>query len=255
MCMDSLCAGMAHYPVGEDIKFFAEFDVPGLPTAPVDGSTSAFIYFNIFFADSKPNRRMNQFVPQHMLGDPLSSSSGPPLYKPIWHNYTSWVFGAQYFFEVFNVTANATEPHAATGPTFPAQQGEVLWTEFTVDAAAVWTLSMGVVGDAARTSVLAVPAPYMGLLAETASWAEPTYDSASVNACWELYGVADRAHYPSTGSRYAMTIARGEAAAAFPWFTNWTEIEEPTCPGAPASAIREAHDDTKQTVLWDISWP
>jgi hypothetical protein len=62
--------------------------------------------------------RMNQFVPQLMLGNPLDGSSGPPDYKPLWNQRKTWVFGAQYFFEIFNATKNATQGHAATGTTY-----------------------------------------------------------------------------------------------------------------------------------------
>ena len=50
-CHGSLCGGMARYPVGPGNKFYAEFDVPGLPEK-IDGITD-FIYFNIFFGDPK----------------------------------------------------------------------------------------------------------------------------------------------------------------------------------------------------------
>ena len=66
---------------------------------------------------------MNQFVPQLMLGNPLCDSTGPPLYKPIWHEHTTWVIGSQYFFELFNHTANKTEGHAATGELFDVKAG------------------------------------------------------------------------------------------------------------------------------------
>jgi len=61
---------------------------------------------------------MNQFVPQLMLGNPLDGSSGPPDYKPLWNQRKTWVFGAQYFFEIFNATKNATQGNAATGTTY-----------------------------------------------------------------------------------------------------------------------------------------
>ena len=76
--------------------------------------------------------RMNQFVPQLMLGNPLDGSKGPPDYVPEWHKHTSWCFGAQYFFELFNQTENATQAHAATGTTFNCTPGETIFTEFTL---------------------------------------------------------------------------------------------------------------------------
>jgi hypothetical protein len=85
---------------------------------------------------------MNQFVPQLMLGNPLCNSTGAPDFKPIWHEESSWVFGAQYFFELFNETANATQGHAATGETFPVKEGEIIFTRYTLSKAWVWTLEM-----------------------------------------------------------------------------------------------------------------
>merc|ERR1711879_514151 len=79
--------GMAHYPVAPNgtsrTKFYAEFDVPALPEK-LDG-ICYYIYFNIFFGDSKPYGRMNQFPSQLILGEALDSSTGPPLYKPLWN--------------------------------------------------------------------------------------------------------------------------------------------------------------------------
>jgi len=72
---------------------------------------------------------MNQFVPQLMLGNPLCNSSGPPDYKPKWHEESTWTFGAQYFFEIFNETANATQGHAATGEMFGTKEGETIFTK------------------------------------------------------------------------------------------------------------------------------
>ena len=56
----------------------------------------------------------------------------------------TWVFGSQYFFELFNQTANATQAHAATGETFPTVEGEILYTRFDLSADWIWTLTMGV---------------------------------------------------------------------------------------------------------------
>ena len=138
---------------------------------------------------------MNQFVPQLMLGSPLSGSSNWPYYLPTWSNEHSWVFGSQYFMELYNTTSNATEAKAATGQKFNTVAGEVLWTSFTRAPAPsfAWTLAMGVLGDASRTSIVVSPAPYMGLLhSETSSWGEPAYDTAHLNSCWELVRVLPR---------------------------------------------------------------
>merc|ERR1712227_1084139 len=76
-CAGNICAGMAHYAVDPGVHFYAEFDVPGMQEAPVDGSVTDYIYFNIFFGNP-PTGKMNQFVPQLMLGEALTSSTGPP---------------------------------------------------------------------------------------------------------------------------------------------------------------------------------
>ena len=43
-----------------------------------------------------------------MLGNPLCNSTGPPLYKPLWAEHKEWVFGSQYFMEIYNRTSNNT---------------------------------------------------------------------------------------------------------------------------------------------------
>lgn len=118
------------------------------------------------------------------------------------------MFGAQYFFELFNKTSNKTEGHAATGELFNAKQGEILWTNFSLNDKWEWTLGMGIKGDPSRTSTVVAPKPYMGLLppTETNSWSEDTYNQTFVNGCWEMYGVEDREHYPSTGSTYLFQV-------------------------------------------------
>ena len=42
-------------------------------------------------------------------------------------------------------------------------------------------------------------------------------------------------------------------AGAIDWKTDWSEIEVPTCPGAPGSKISETHTATQQDVTWAIS--
>jgi hypothetical protein len=62
-------------------------------------------------------------------------------------------------------------------------------------------LGMGVVGDDTRTSTVVADKPFMGLVPEsTTSWAEEEYSQCHVNTCWELYGVTDEEHFPSTGA-------------------------------------------------------
>ena len=82
-----------------------------------------FIYYNIFFNGGRPNGRMNQFVPQLMIGHPLCDSTNAPAYDPLWRLETSYVFGAQYYFQIFNETTNRTDSHAATGKLFNTTTG------------------------------------------------------------------------------------------------------------------------------------
>ena len=87
---------------------------------------------------------MNQFVPQLMLGSALSGSSGPPDFRPQFNHHRSWVFGAQYFFEIWDHATNQSVAKAATGETFPTVAGETLYTRFELGRDWAWTLTMGV---------------------------------------------------------------------------------------------------------------
>jgi hypothetical protein len=67
-------------------------------------------------------------------------------------------------------------------------------------------LGMGVVGDESRTSTVVADKPFMGLVPEsTTSWAEEEYSQCHVNTCWELYGVTDEDHFPSSGAQRSCT--------------------------------------------------
>lgn len=238
------------------MRFYATFNVPGLPLnkTAIENDITFFIYQNIFF-DGGPGQckdcRMNQFVNQLMLGQPLYSSTGPPSYDPLWTTATTWIFAAQYFMELYsNGTAKA-----AAGPWFNCTERDVLWTEYALDTAWVWTLSIGVVGDPSRTSTLVVPQPFMGLLAsETTSWQEPAYSVAHYNSCWELYGVGPYGgtHYPSSSSVYDMGTVLGPQQAPVQWQTQWRDVEYATCPGHPNSTFVELHNDTHQHVIQNI---
>eukprot|EP00326_Haptolina_ericina_P001148 CAMPEP_0181222232 /NCGR_PEP_ID=MMETSP1096-20121128/29850_1 /TAXON_ID=156174 ORGANISM="Chrysochromulina ericina, Strain CCMP281" /NCGR_SAMPLE_ID=MMETSP1096 /ASSEMBLY_ACC=CAM_ASM_000453 /LENGTH=91 /DNA_ID=CAMNT_0023314967 /DNA_START=9 /DNA_END=284 /DNA_ORIENTATION=- len=74
-----------------------------------------------------------------------------------------------------------------------------------------------------------------------------------INSCWELYGANDVAHLPSSGSQYKLAITR-QAAASFPWVTQWDE-DEGANKSCARSAIHESHNATTQIVTWDISVP
>ena len=140
-CNGGLCGGQAHYPVA-GATFNATFNVPGLPVDPT--GTTFFVYFNIFFPDPKGSwGRMNQFVPQLMLGNPLAASTGPPDYAPVWQSHKSWVFAAQYFFEIYNTTTKKIDAHAAAGPLHNVSEGELLYTSFVLDQGD-WAWTMGI---------------------------------------------------------------------------------------------------------------
>ena len=163
-------------------------------------------------------------------------------------------FSSQYFMEINNTkTGNPAEGHAATGEAFQTKQGEKLWTKFSLSEDHVWTLGMGVVGDATRTSTVVAAQPFMGLVPEsTTSWAEEEYSECNVNTCWELYGVKDEAHFPSTGSRYDITITTTKPNA-IDWMTKWNpELENGGCAD---TSISEKHNDTAQVVTWIVDAP
>lgn len=194
---------------------------------------------------------MNQFVNQLMLGQALYGSTGAPSYDPVWGSAPSWFFAAQYFMEIYpNGTAKA-----ASGPFYNCSQRDILWTEYALSEDWAWTLSMGVVGDAARTSTLRVEQPFMGMLApETSSWSEPAYGVAHYNGCWELYGVAPYGgtHYPSGSSSYDLRTVLGPGQAEPAWQQVWTNIETASCPRHPNASFAEIHNQTQQDVLWNI---
>lgn len=264
-CGGHLCSGFTWYPVTtgsppnvSPVTFSAKFNVPGLPTLIdiTDPDFCHYIYFNVFFPNSLPPGGIyNQFVPQLMLGDALSSSSGPPQYNSSWGNFSTWVFSAQYFFALNTSEYPAPSYHAATGAIFPASAGEVLWTRMDYDTASLsWHLSMGVEGDASRTSVVDVPKPYMGLLDPAASWGDEAYSMVHVNSCWELYGIQEPRNWPSSGSNYVMEVSVAQPGA-IPWNPDWSNGHALDCPGEPTNVTwREAHNGTVQQVFWDVQW-
>ena len=237
--------------------------VPSLPTS-TDGITY-YIWTDVFFGDAGYGR-MNQLVPQLLLGKALDGSSGSPNYQPNWGpHHDTWMFGSHYFFEIYNTTTDNVDAHAAYGELHPVDAGEVLYTEFKLegggdgydDESPRWVLTMGVVGDAKRTSTLVVDRPYMGLGMDsswgsnmTRSWAEESYHNLCINACWELYGADDVRHLPSSGSSFDIAIVQPEADA-FEFLSEW-EQDEGAVDGCPSSTVRERHNATVQHILWDI---
>jgi hypothetical protein len=226
--------------------------VPELPKQ-MDGITY-YLWTDIFFGDASLGR-MNQLVPQLLLGNVLDSSSGIPDYQPYWHKHYSWSFGAHYFFEVENSEDETIESHAAYGDLHPTWPGESLYTTFELSSpgeenehSPKWTLTMGVVGDDTRVSTLVVARPYMGLGVDwdepTVSWTEPAYRNMCLNACWELYGATDADHLPSSGARYALSIEQPEPAS-YP-FTTWEQDERNGA--CPSCKVIESHGDQTQKV-------
>ena len=128
----------------------------------------------------------------------------------------------------------------------------MLWTSFDLSPEFVWTMEMGVKGDASRTSTVVVPQPYMGLLDKAASWAEPVFSSTQVGSCWEQANVRGRSNYPATGSQFDMRI-RTEEPGLIEWQARWG-LKIPDCPGHPNQTVVEPHTSTEQRVLWDIFW-
>jgi len=134
-----------------------------------------------------------------------------------------------------------------------------LWTEYALDENWHWTLSMGVVGDPSRTSSFVSEKPFMGLLESngTSSWAEPAYQYAFYNGCWELYGIAPYGgtHYPSSSSVYDMRTTAGPQQAPIDWQLHWSDDEWATCPQHPNGTFTEIHNATQQDVGWLIFFP
>jgi len=286
--------GNASYPVafngthGTYVKSF--MTVPEYPTH-FNGITY-YLWSDLFFGDSAPNGRMNQLVPQLILGDALDGSSGPPDWIPSWGNHKKWTFASHYFFEIFNETSQEVEPHAAYGEFHEAKPGETLYTEFVLSLTVgktrysakeypMWTLTMGVVGDTTRTSILEVPHPYMGLGKNwndgpTTSWLEEPYHNMCINMCWEIYGGIDSAHLPSSGALYKMDIQQPIPSTVeseqtttdsfeHNYFTskdyndrheyyNFTTWEEDEGNGrCPSCIVKERHTYNEQTIMVEIS--
>ena len=250
-CKGGVCSALVHYPIS-GTSHYAEFNVPDLPQ---DVANCYYIYYNIDWQPAGPpavKHAMNQFAPQLMLGNALDASSGAPLYTPRWHQHNSWVFSAQYFFEIFNTTSNKTEPHAATGAIYPCQPNETLYTTFELSDDWVWTLTMGVQGDPSRTSVVVVEQPFMGLLpSQTQSWSEAVYAKAWSNTCWELYGITHATQYPIDDMRYLINITTNKSNS-IPW-SNWTSTSQATCPGHPIATTHTTHTSTTQTIAWNVT--
>jgi len=246
-CEGGICVGMtngphqggnASYPLAWNgtagTRLESTMTVPeypsGLETEDDFSQITYYIWTDIFFGDESFGR-MNQLVPQLILGSALDGSSGPPNFDPEWNTiHKKWTFGAHYFFEVWNPATNTTDAHAAYGDLFPAVPGETLLTTFElsspsrrtaeeedsssssfVSSSPAWTLTMSVLGDPQRTSILTVSEPYMGLGKQwspkpSTSWLEPNFQNLCINACWELYGASDASKLPASGAECQLKI-------------------------------------------------
>ena len=115
----------ASYPVGNPVEGFtflnSTMTVPGYPSI-IDESMTYYIWTDVFFGDMASGR-MNQFVPQLVLGSALSGSTNYPNFTPKYMYHTTWKFGAHYFFEVFNETTRSVQGKAAYGDMFDAYVG------------------------------------------------------------------------------------------------------------------------------------
>ena len=251
-CKGSVCSALVQYPVS-GTSHYAEFNVPRLPQ---EVANCYYLYYNIDWQPAGPpsvQHAMNQFVPQLMLGNALDASSGAPLYKPIWHQQNeSWIFSAQYFFEIFNSTSNKTEPHAATGNIYKCKPNETLYTTFELSNDWVWTLTMGVKFDPSRTSVVTVKQPFMGLLpaSQTSSWSEAVYAKAWSNTCWELYGITQAKQYPTNNMQYVINITTN-SSNSIQW-QDWKSKSQATCPGHPNVTTHTQNTSTTQTIVWNV---
>jgi hypothetical protein len=285
-CAGGICVGMtngphqggnASYPVAWNgttgTRLESYMTVPELPRK-LDGITY-YLWTDIFFGDEGLGR-MNQLVPQLLLGSVLDESTGPPQYLPKWHTHKTWMFGAHYFFELFNVTTFKTEGHAAYGELFPAYPGETLYTVFemilegsqTINTThsttshstdkfyPIWSLTMQVVGDPSRTSILPIRHPYMNMGKDwkepSTNWLEKSFRHLCMNACWEIYGAFDADHLPSSGATYNLSITqpRQEKLDSYYNFTTWERDEgNGKC---PSCTVKESHTSIKQQVNIEV---
>ena len=66
-------------------------------------------------------------------------------------------------------------------------------------------------------------------------------------------GVETRNAYPSTGSVYDMRTIQTRTPY-FPFGTDWRNVEQPTCPGAPNGTFVVTANATQQDVMWTVGW-
>jgi hypothetical protein len=236
---------------------------------------TSYIWTDIFVGDESYGR-MNQLVPQLILGSALDGSTGPPNYKPKWNTvHTKWMFGSHYFFEIWNPDTQKIVSHAAYGKLYNVNPGEILFTKFELvslsssslsssSLSPAWVLTMSVVGDPLRTSVLRIDQPYMGLGARwkdkpSVSWLESNFRNMCINACWELYGATNigRLPIPAYSTTYHLNIQQPRTNNNnnsnnndYYNFTTWEQDEgNGMCPSCQVS---EVHTYQNQDVFIQI---
>eukprot|EP01083_Nonionella_stella_P304326 1056993_1 len=259
-CSSSLCAGAGSYPSSAQIRYYAEFDIPPLPTSFDPVSMTYYIYFNIFF-DNPLGGKYNQFVPQLMLGNVLSGSSNSPYYQPVFtqpkhyqSQYQSLSTPSQYFFALMNDSdPDGWSAYASTGGLVPTQPGDVLYTQFNLsDNEKTWTLTMGIKtsDNSGPVSTVTTDKPYMGLLNTTKSWNEGIYNHTNVGSCWELYGLQEKDNYPY----YMNYVQRITTTHPADWWNTWIMDEIPDCSFAPKYSLTSTVNQRKtdQVALFDI---
>ena len=65
------------------------------------------------------------------------------------------------------------------------------------------------------------------------------------------YGVTDSDHFPSTGSRYDISISSGDEPFPAPWLTKWNPLlENGWCANC---TMTETHNATSQHVVWEVT--
>ena len=231
-----------------ETNYYAEFNIPPLPSSFNPNQITFYIYFNMFF-DGLGIDEYNQFVPQLMLGGCLCNSTESPDYKPIWCTFTDWYIGSQYFF----TTDNHKTAHAVTGDLIKVSPGDIVYTQFTLDSSSfIWRLKMGVKGTN-KVSIVEADKPFMGLIKDYQSWNASEFVSAVIGSDWELYGLDNKDNYPPY-MNYTMNITTSKAAN---FWSNWVYHQDNTCDFQPTHYLKNITNnaETQQIVQLDFYYP
>ncbi|KAI2508360.1 hypothetical protein MHU86_6034 [Fragilaria crotonensis] len=207
-----------------------------------------------------------------MLGNALANSSNYPNYDPQWIELETWHIGAQYFMALCppdtasssttmstppNTTtasntscANSWIPKAATGDLIAVEPGEVIETTFLLverkGHLLEWQLSIGVLGQPHRTSVLVVDRPFLGLVPSTTLWDEIAYEHVYVGSCLENYGMTKSKNYPPA---WQIRMEIWSPGRLVEW-KDWSVSHNPTCDWQPKSTVMSNHTLLMQRAIW-----